>query len=1083
MKSRFDACRVRASGRILSLTLAALGLFACRDLLVQPAHEPAHLEVSLSASALARAPGGASEAFDQADRIRVIVYRPEESNPSTSARLSLGTAGLRQPLVDTVVPLTVTGSEARVQIAIPSDAVAGGAPLAVEFALLRSTEMLFFGSTTVAMRAGGTAQAVIQEIFPVVSRVALSEVTGALAARGDTLRLHATGFFATGDTVPESGLSVTFFSPDPSVTVIPAPDRRSDALVIAQRRGTARVIVEAQGPVRAVSDTAAVAVNAAPLDSVKVTVAAQHACYGTDAGATYCWGLNGSGQLGYGSGVGSSTPVLVAGAIEFASISGAGSHTCGLTYNEQIYCWGSNESGQVGNGTTTSSSTPVAVQGGLSFESVSAGNRHTCGLTPDGKAYCWGLNSNGQLGDGTTTSQNVPTPVAGGLKFTSISAALFNTCALTHDGTAYCWGQNSFGVLGDAVPLGQRAVTPVQVAGGLRFVAISAGAIHTCGLTAGGEIYCWGDNAVGQLGNGTTTRSLTPVLANGGMKFRSLSASNGNNLYTHTCAITTSGQAYCWGANSEGQLGTTATVGTCLPFGAGGASVSCSNVPVPVSGGLTFTSLGAGLNVSCGRTISDAIHCWGRGTFGQLGNGQLADSSTPVRLSAPTSPPTVASIDFTRSSATVLPGDTLFLETSIRAQNGTAIPGRASLASSDTSIARISRFGTIQGVAPGTVTLTATVEAVSATATVTVADVAPLFTQVSAAETGGHTCGVTKIGAVYCWGLGTSGQLGNGVFATSTRPVAVSAADLAFRSISAGEVHTCGVTTTSVIYCWGENGFGQLGDGSTTTSAVPVKVSHTLAFRSVSAGARYTCAVANVNQAFCWGANSEGQLGIGTTSNTSVPLQVQGIVGTSALTIDADATHTCGTLRAGTVYCWGNNQFGQLGDGTTTSSTIPVPVTGGLVFRSLGTGNVHTCGVTTAGAPVCWGNNSEGQLGDGTFIDRASPTAVAGGLTLQTIATGEDHSCGVTSTGTAHCWGDNQYGHLGDGTTADQASPIPVSGGIAFTALSGGGIHTCGTTATGATYCWGDNRVGQLGDGTTTQRSTPAPIAPPVRTP
>ena len=341
-----------------------------------------------------------------------------------------------------------------------------------------------------------------------------------------------------------------------------------------------------------------------------------------------------------------------------------------------------------------------------------------------------------------------------------------------------------------------------------------------------------------------------------------------------------------------------------------------------------------------------------------------------------------------------------------------------------------------------------------------------------------HSCVVRANGTISCWGANTSGQLGDNTTTARLQPTPV-VTGVSFASVSAGGTnHTCALTAGGIAYCWGNNSSGQLGNGSFASALTPVAVTGGLLFAKIIAGAGFSCGFTTVGVGYCWGGGGF-RLGNGTNSTVSTPTAVAGGLTFTAMTLFGD-NHVCAAATGGTPYCWGYNFDGEIGDNTSTDRPVPTAVAGGLKFPNVASGWFHSCGLTTAGAAYCWGDNNVWQLGWGTPpTDAYSPGAVLGGNIFTTLSAGYAHTCGLRSTGVALCWGINSDGNLGDGTTAWQLTPVSVVGGLLFSQLSAGDGYTCGITSASALYCWGRNTVGQLGDGTTTMRLTPVNVPLP----
>ncbi len=364
-----------------------------------------------------------------------------------------------------------------------------------------------------------------------------------------------------------------------------------------------------------------------------------------------------------------------------------------------------------------------------------------------------------------------------------------------------------------------------------------------------------------------------------------------------------------------------------------------------------------------------------------------------------------------------------------------------------------------------------------------------------------HACHLAA-GAVTCWGENAEGQLGNGSkdnkpLPTPIAPASGSAAS-AYKAVSAGGAHTCALTVAGMVVCWGNNIAGQLGTNASTGSSVPVSVDAAgpaTTYASIAAGDNHTCALTTTGTVHCW-----GQILGNARVPTQIPTPEGSIASPKFVAVTSGVSHSCGLAEGGAAYCWGNNGSGQVGDGQTGVSA-PAPkrvqssVDGGtLSLASLSAGDAHSCGLTTEGTSLCWGGHANGALGDGVTNTTTAPLPQAvlgpgGGaaLTFTTLVAGHQNTCGLMSDGKAYCWGSNDHAQTGTGDNGAAVgfptAVAPQAGGAAleFAVLGSGLFFACGLTNDGSVYCWGDNASGQLGVGSTstTPSKVPVRVGPP----
>ena len=825
-------------------------------------------------------------------------------------------------------------------------------------------------------------------------------------------------------------------------------------------------------------------------DVIQISVNGSHACALTSNGGVVCWGKGDAGQLGNGDTVNKEHPVTVVAAegssdplTGIVQIASGGEHTCALTQLGGVLCWGNGGNGRLGNGVADNKSHPVTVVDGEgkslgNIVQISSGGIHTCALNGEGSIFCWGRGSEGQLGNDDRSDQDHPVAVVETEGSTDtltdivqISSGGSHTCAMNREGHLACWGLGGTGQLGnDGFNDKDHPVAVVEAEGSTEplgnIAQVDSGGNHTCAMTTGGRVLCWGRGAGGQIGHGNAIDSadkeapLTVVEKGGGSKplrlgiktlpwicysdgtcqhlaptenYQDSGGGMGSQISTGTgfsCALTYQGGVQCWGEGNSGRLGNNANSDTDHPVAV-----------VAVGGGTDLlediVSIDSGYAHSCALSATGGVVCWGVGENGRLGNNASTNQNHPVAV--------------------------------VESGTGTGL----------------------------------------------LADIV----QVGVGEA--HSCALTTAGGVLCWGKATDGQLGNDSTTDSERPVAVvedasSSTPLNdIIQISVGDNHTCALTVERRVVCWGNGTNGQLGNGGTQSASAPVSVSLEDVVQ-ISSGASHTCALKFGGGVFCWGSGTDGRLGNGDVVKQNTPVAVVEVGGGptplgNIAQIRTGGEHTCALNSSGEVFCWGKGTEGQLGNDDVASSDYPVAVaeTGDIV--QVAVGDEHTCALTNGGKVLCWGDGTNGELGNDDVAGSDSPVAVVdtdgstrplrlgvqqlpwacyrdgtcqtrppveryhndGGGTLQQIALGVAHTCALSTSGQVRCWGYNGSAQLGVsddafGNTDYPELVVTSYGGAAIedvVQVALGGRTSCALAARGTVQCWGAGDSGQVGDG------------------
>lgn len=612
-----------------------------------------------------------------------------------------------------------------------------------------------------------------------------------------------------------------------------------------------------------------------------------HACAIRQDGTLWCWGGNGSGQLGDGTTIDKISPTRVPVDGRWKSVDSSGFHTCAVREEGTLWCWGRNWSFELGDGTNLDRRSPIQVGTSADWVEVSTGgygegtSGFTCAVNESGALWCWGDNRKSQLGSGRGYAQKSPVQVNPSTIWRSVEVGGAHGCAIAQDGSTWCWGgfagsrptllqqsavvkneswsvlssglSTSCGVRQDGTLWCRDGTLARQVEHDTDWAAVTVGTVHQCGLRKDGSAWCWGSNYYGQLGNGSSPQKVVPSLVMDSNGWSSVTAG-----YSHACAIQ-SGSLWCWGeligVSGSSSPAAPVQIGTGWHSVSRGisacgirqdqslwcwGSISAGDVGdrgtlVPVGGDRKWTLVTSSGSHNCALSTDGSVWCWGANSRGQLGDGSSLTKSTPTRIATFTDWVDV-----------------------------TAGPEHTCAVAKDRSLWCWGRIAESEWTLPSRV--------------------GDENDWIKARAGGGRVCALKENQSLWCWGASHVVRLGNSnsLLVSSDRPVQVGQ-DSQWIDVSLGSGHICASRADHTLWCWGDNDYGQLGNGTRTGSPDPKQVGSET-WRSVTLGYAFTCAIRatqttaddiNVDGTlWCWGANHQGQSGDGSGSSPA-PVRVK----------------------------------------------------------------------------------------------------------------------------------------------------------------------------------------------------------------
>lgn len=755
-------------------------------------------------------------------------------------------------------------------------------------------------------------------------------------------------------------------------------------------------------------------------------------------GSVWCWGNNNYGQCGLGKvanyawpgTVSIWSPVKVVGNHSFVQLFPNCENTLfAMKSDKTLWSWGRNKYGLIGRNelpeSTTSTSSPVKAVGSnglLSWKKLALNNAFSMWLSNLGEIYVTGRNSTGCLGQGhnNTASYSSPIAIIGNHSFIDIAVLTASGAGLKENGEIWAWGGNTAGQLGDNSR--DNRSSPVLMVGNHSFIQLAGMTNIFSGLKSDGSVWSCGINTAGQLGTNNTTSYSSPVQMVGNHSFIKIIAGD-VNLW----GLKSDGSAWSCGSNANGQLGN-------------GNRTSYSS-PVTVIGSHSFIDLFPQVTGCLGLKADGSIWGWGNNTYGNLGTNDTVSYSSPVQV--------VGNHSFIKLAikgyASYYSGFALKDDGScwVWGYNGTGHLGRNNVTSYSSPVQMIGNFSFI--------------------------NVYTGYTNTIATESNNF------------WKLGSngSGELTN-ITGHQNSPVVV-IGNHSFDYLACGGTHILGLKSDGSCWAWGNNDNGQLGNNNIIAQASPVQVVGNHSFVEIAIFDNSSYARKADGAVWSWGNNIYSQLGITAPQDVNLkkrsPIQI--VIGNHTFTkIFGAGAHTAALKADGSCWSWGGNSSGQLGIGTLVPSAVssPVQLIGGHVFTSLSCGLYWTMGLKSDGSCWAWGTGAAGQIGDNSTTQRVSPVQVVGNHSFIMITTGQTVCAGLKADGSCWTWGNGFYGNLGTGVRASYSSPVAVIGNHSFIKISAQGYGMSALKADGSIWTWGYNANGDCGTNDAISYSSPVQV-------